>query len=308
MRRVGGDLPREGKGVVERLFGQSGDETELGGLDAADHPAREGQLLGDVGPHDVLQQLRAGHVGDQTPDDLAHGESGFRVDDAQVGAERDLEAAAVGHAVDRGDHGNGHRMPAPGRELSAVGGVLVGPLDQLTGRGVAVSALLHRAEAAEVEAGAESAAVAGEHDRAHRGIVGKFAGGGGQTLEHRVVQRVHLVGAVETDVGDAGFDVDGEAGAGGYIGHEVLRVLVWCSCGAAGCCARRSRSGIVERARAYRSYGSAQPRDLSTARCQPAARRSRSAGVECGSNWRSRAQFLVTSSWSAQKPTARPAR
>ena len=55
-------------------------------------------------------------------------------------------------------------------------------------------------------------------------------------------------------------------------------------------------------------YRPAQPRDLSTARRQPAARRSRSSGVVCGSNSRSRAQFLVTSSWSAQKPTARPAR
>ena len=76
---------------------------------------RERQLLGDVGPDEPGQEQRAGHVRHQPPVDLAHRQLGVGVDDADVGAEGDLDAAAEGVAVDGGDHRDRQLLPHPRR-------------------------------------------------------------------------------------------------------------------------------------------------------------------------------------------------
>ena len=61
------------------------------------------------------QEQRAGHVRHEAPVDLAHRQLGGRVDEADVGAEGDLDAAAEGVAVDGRDHRDGQLLPDPGR-------------------------------------------------------------------------------------------------------------------------------------------------------------------------------------------------
>ena len=272
VRRAAGHLPREGEGVVERLLREARGQTEFRGLDAADHTSGEGELLGDVGAHEVPQQLGAGHVGNEAPDDFAHGESRLRVDDPQVGAEGDLEAAAVGHAMDCGDHRYRHRVPDPGRGLAAVGRVVVRSCQELIGQRVAARTALHGLEAAEVEAGAEGATVAGENDGAHGRVGGQLAAGRAQRVEHRAVQRIQLVGPVETDIGDAVCDLDGDAGAGGYLGHGALRVLVGVRRGADR--VRRFEAGLrLSKERERTAAGRSERRSA------PGAATSRSSGV-----------------------------
>ena len=76
-------------------------------LAAIDDPGRERQLLGDIGTNEPGQEQRAGHVGHQAPVDFADGQLGVGMDDADVGAEGDLQPAAEGVTVDGGDHRHG---------------------------------------------------------------------------------------------------------------------------------------------------------------------------------------------------------
>ena len=73
----------------------------------------------------------------------------------------------------------------------------------------------HLLERAEVEPGAERRALARQHDGAHAGLVLQPLARLGDGHEHGAVEGVALVGAVETDVGDAPFD-----GARDTIGHD----------------------------------------------------------------------------------------
>src|SRR5262249_19254731 len=66
----------------------------------------------------------------------------------------------------------------------------------------------HLAEIAHVETGAERAAFAGENDGANTFLRFELFARFGERLEHRIVQRVHLVGAHETNVRDAAFHFD----------------------------------------------------------------------------------------------------
>ena len=63
--------------------------------------------------------------------------------------------------------------------------------------------LTHRREATHVEASAERAAFAGNHNRAQALGAGKLRRGLDQRVEHCGIERIHLVGANQTHVGDA---------------------------------------------------------------------------------------------------------
>ena len=107
---------------------------------AVEHPRREDQLLGDVGAHEVRQHERPGHVGHEAPVHLAHRELGVGMDDADVGAERDLDSAAERVPVHGGDHRHGHLLPHPADLLAEVGDPPV--LDRGRGCRCAPSAVL----------------------------------------------------------------------------------------------------------------------------------------------------------------------
>ena len=156
------------------------------------------------------ERLGAGHVGDEPPLDLHDRQLGVGRDEADVGGERDLQAAAEGHAVDRGDHRHRHLGPDPGGALGEVGRAAAASRPAIRRGGAGVAA--HRHEAAEVEPGAEGAALARQHDGARtRGRRRDSRPVVDQRLEHRRVEGVHLVGAVEADVGDAVGDFHADA-------------------------------------------------------------------------------------------------
>ena len=115
------DLLRQRQGVVERSVADAGGEPDAHGLLAADHATRECQLLGDVETDEAGQQLRSGHVGDEAPPHLEHRHLHVGRHDADVGAERDLEAATERDAVHRGDHRCGDLLPDERCLLAGIG-------------------------------------------------------------------------------------------------------------------------------------------------------------------------------------------
>src|SRR3546814_20322317 len=59
----------------------------------------------------LRQDDGAGHVGDQAPPSLEHGELGVGRHDPDVGAHGDLETATEGGTVERGDHRDVELLP-----------------------------------------------------------------------------------------------------------------------------------------------------------------------------------------------------
>src|SRR3546814_13437291 len=68
----------------------------------------------------LRQDDGAGHVGDQAPPSLEHGELGVRRHDQDVGAHGDLETGTEGGTVERGALRDGELWPHPGRPLPEV--------------------------------------------------------------------------------------------------------------------------------------------------------------------------------------------
>jgi hypothetical protein len=147
-------------------------------------------------------------------------------DDAQIGAEGDLQTAAESDAVDHGDHRHRDLGPHPGGALGPVGRRSGVALEQAR---AAVGSLVRgqRCEAREVEAGAERPPFAAEHDAAHRAVVAQRQTGRDQGLEHGRIESVELVGAIEAHVGDALLDGDADPGFDGLsrwpCGHDRPR-------------------------------------------------------------------------------------
>ena len=147
---------------------------------------------------------------------LQHGELGVRGDDAQVGAERDLEAAAERGTVDRRDHGHLQLLPHPCDLLAEVRDAPIRVPDGAERapallRGGARRVAGHGLEAPEVESGAEATALTGQHDDAHGPVALQRFPRLGDGLEHRAVERVQLVRAVQSHVGDAVDDGERDA-------------------------------------------------------------------------------------------------
>ena len=155
----------------------------------------------------MSQGLGAAHVGHEPPLDLHDRELGVRPYVADVCTECDLQAAAEGRTVHRGNHRQRELLPDEGRALTRVCGTLTVALEGALDVLVALSAL-HGLEACEVQARAESATLSGEDDGAHRRVVGELPARGDQSVEHRGVDRIHLLRSVQANVCNSIHDLD----------------------------------------------------------------------------------------------------
>jgi hypothetical protein len=126
-----------------------------------------------------------------------------------VGAERDLQAAAEGVAVHGGDHRDRQLLPHPADLLAEVGEARLGePADVGGGPRAGSFAAGHLAEHREVESGAERGTRSRQHHHPHALLCLESCAGLGDRRELLVVERVALVGTVEANVGDTVGDGD----------------------------------------------------------------------------------------------------
>jgi hypothetical protein len=105
------------EGGLARIGIDPGRQAQRHGLLAAHDAAGEGQLLGHVPADELGEQLAARHVGYQAPPDLQHRHPRVRRDDPDVGAERDLQAAAERVPGDGRDDRDGNLGPDVRRAL-----------------------------------------------------------------------------------------------------------------------------------------------------------------------------------------------
>ncbi|MGY4435653.1 hypothetical protein ACVWWO_008130 [Bradyrhizobium sp. F1.13.1] len=107
--------------------------------------------------------------GTRPPFDFHHRHPRIRGEEAHVGAERELEAAAKGDALDRGDHRDRKLAPAPYRLLRKIRMAMraLGEIAIFATRNSVAALLLHGGKTPHVETGAEGASFAGQHDNAH---------------------------------------------------------------------------------------------------------------------------------------------
>ena len=191
MRAAGGDAAGQLERCLPGVGVGPGGQAQRDGLGAAHHAAGEGQLLGHVPADQLGQELAAGHVGDQAPPDLQHRHPRVRCHDADVGAERDLQAAAQGVAGHRRDDRDGQFGP------DVSGALPGGPRRSFRGRQVDLHAeplaVPHGLERAEVQPCAEVGPLAGQHDGADAGFGLEPLPRHDQAGEHRVIEGVALL-------------------------------------------------------------------------------------------------------------------
>ncbi|PAV69872.1 hypothetical protein WR25_04923 [Diploscapter pachys] len=133
---------------------------------------------------------------------LADRKARVRCSDADAGARHDLEPSAEGDAMHRGDHGHRQLAPAPG-DMLRQDAALVVACDPRAG-----PAARH---ARHVEAGAEPPPLTRQHDAAHVGAIVQRVDRRADGFEHRRIDRIHLVGPRQADVGNAVGDGRGDA-------------------------------------------------------------------------------------------------
>ena len=156
---------------LQLALDQPVDEAGLIGLLRGDGVAGRGHLqrLADSG--DARQPLGAAGAGQEAELDLGHAQLRRRDGDPVMAGERDLEAAAEGGAVDRGDD-----------RLGAI-------LDDVDDLGE--HRHLHRlAELGDVGAGEEGLALADDHHRLDRLVAVRLLDRLDQPLAHRMAERV----------------------------------------------------------------------------------------------------------------------
>ena len=78
-----------------------------------------------------------------------------------------------------------------------------GQIALFAARNPVAALFLHRGETAHVEAGAKRPALTGQYYRPQAFFRGEPVGSGDQRVEHRGIQRVHLVRPHQADIGDA---------------------------------------------------------------------------------------------------------
>jgi len=110
--RPGGEAPGVGEGEVEDLLGGRDfvGEADGEGLVGGDVASAHAQLLGPLEADDAGEALRAAGAGDDAETDLRLSDLGVVGEVAEVGAHRQLEAAAEGVAADGGDGGFGEAL------------------------------------------------------------------------------------------------------------------------------------------------------------------------------------------------------
>jgi PII-like signaling protein len=224
-----GDGAGQLQGGLARVRINPGRQAQRDGLLAAHDAPGEGQFLGDVPADELWEHLAAGHVRHQAPPDLHHRQPRVRRDDADVGAERDLQAAAqriAGHGRDdrdgdlrpdvRGPLSGGPRRPGAR-----------GQVDQ----GAEPLAFTHRGERAEVQARAEIWSLTGQHDRTDTRFGLEPFARRDQAGEHRPVQGIALVRPGQPDIGHPAGDLHCDALFGH---HRSLAYVSLCSLTRAG--------------------------------------------------------------------------
>ena len=154
--------------------------------------------------------------------DLTHRELGVGRAEPDVGTQRDLEAAAQRVPVDGGDHRDLQLLPHPGDLLAEVGDAALRHVGRRGCPGTAIPAAItaaitagHLLEGPEVEPRAEGRAFAGQHHDPDARLLLQPLAHLGEADEHGAVEGVALVGPVHADVGDAPFEVAGDALGGG---------------------------------------------------------------------------------------------
>ena len=222
--RVGvlqGDLAGDGEGPLARVLVEIGGKAEGQRLGAGELAVGVDELAQHVVAHQAAPQGIAAHVGDKAPLHLHDRHAGGRMDDADVRAAGDLEAAPEAHAMDRSDDRHGE-LPPLHRHLLRTVCIAVGALGQ---RGFVLGRLPR--EIRQVEPGAEGPALAREHHGAQPFHPVERMARLDDPLKHLRVERVHLVGPHETDLGNAilpQFDGDAiidERGGGGGHGRKI---------------------------------------------------------------------------------------
>jgi PII-like signaling protein len=198
-----------------------GRQAQRHGLLAAHDAPGEGQFLGDVPADELGQHLAAGHVWHQAPPDLHHRQPRVRRDDADVGAERDLQAAAQRIAGHGRDDRNGDLRPDVRGPLS--GGPGRPGARRQVDQGAEPLAVAHRGERAEVQARAEVRPLAGQHDRADTWFGLEPLTRRDQAGEHRPVQGIALVRPGQPDIGHPAGDLHCDA----LFGHHRSLAFVW---------------------------------------------------------------------------------
>ena len=196
---VGHEGLGHGDGLVQQLLGgiDGVDQADLLGLGGADGVTGEDQLLGLGDAHAAGQTLGAGEAGGDAQANLGLAELGAALalgvgaggqDD--VAAHGQLTAAAQGEAVHSGDGGDlqllnaAHQGAAPLAPLAAGGHV-------------------HGALLADVGAGHEGAALAGDDEGAQLGVLLHLADQLLQLGDHSGIQRVQRLGTVDGGNADA---------------------------------------------------------------------------------------------------------
>jgi hypothetical protein len=216
VRAAAGDRAGQVEGGLARVGIDPGGQAERHGLRPADDAPGKGQLLGHVPADEPGKQLGAGHVRHQAPADLQHRHPRVGGDDAQVGAERDLQPAAQGVPGHGGDDRD--------RDLGPhVRGALPGGLGRPAARrqvdaGAEPLAVAHGPEPAEVQARAEVRSLAGQHHRPDPGLGLEPLARGDQPGEHRPVQGVAFLRPGQADVRHS----VGDRHADSLLGHVLL--------------------------------------------------------------------------------------
>src|SRR5262249_45180140 len=100
--------------------------------------------------------------------------------------------------------------PHPDGILRPIGDA-VGARAQAAGGAPLGVARAHALKVAHVEAGTKGAALARDDDGAHTALALQALAGLDERAEHGVIERVHLVGAHQANVGDAALDGDCDA-------------------------------------------------------------------------------------------------
>ena len=190
------DILRQRHRAGQRIGVGVGGEAVLHGFLAGKFAVGIGQFAQHVVADVAAPQDVSGHIGDQAPFDFHHRQPRIGGDDLDVGPAGDLQAAAKAHPVDRRDHRDRQLAPDHRGLLGAIG-VAVGAFGQ---RGFAGAVGL--AHAGQIEPGTERAARARQHHAPRRRLVEEIASGLEDCGEHLGIERVHLVGADQLDVGD----------------------------------------------------------------------------------------------------------
>jgi hypothetical protein len=135
------------------------------------------------------------------------------MDDADICPGKDLKAAAERHTMRGGNHRNRQLAPTPGHMLRRIGLAMAARRKIIARRALALfdrrSAGLHRRQ---IQPGTKGAAFAGQNDNAEPLGLAEFRNRIIDAGKHGGIERVHLVGADQADVGNAVFQhSDGNA-------------------------------------------------------------------------------------------------